>query len=106
VQNDLAEHRLARRPVNAAMDVRGHLDEWRCPPNPAAPATRGQLAVGKRGQKHRPRVRVQTETGTPSRDQTATGTAIVKVKDGLITEEVGLDDGISVLEQLGLIAQR
>jgi hypothetical protein len=52
-----------------------------------------------------PAGRVQTETGTPSRDQTATGTTVLNVKEGLITEEVGLDDGISVLEQLGLIAQ-
>lgn len=32
-----------------------------------------------------------------------TGTTILKVENGLITEEVGLDDGVSVLCQLGLI---
>jgi hypothetical protein len=32
-----------------------------------------------------------------------TGTTILKVQDGLITEEVGLDDGVAVLQQLGLI---
>ena len=32
-----------------------------------------------------------------------TGTTILKVKDGFITEEVGLDDGVTVLRQLGLI---
>jgi predicted ester cyclase len=32
-----------------------------------------------------------------------TGTTVVKVVDGLITEEVGLDDGVTVLMQLGLI---
>ena len=32
-----------------------------------------------------------------------TGTTILKVEDGLITEEIGLDDGVTVLEQLGLI---
>jgi len=32
-----------------------------------------------------------------------TGTSILKVEDGLITEEVGLDDGVTVLRQLGLI---
>ena len=32
-----------------------------------------------------------------------TGTTIVKVEDGLITEEVGLDDGVTALRQLGLI---
>jgi predicted ester cyclase len=33
-----------------------------------------------------------------------TGTTVLKIEDGLITEEVGLDDGVSVLQQLGLIA--
>lgn len=32
-----------------------------------------------------------------------TGTSILKVENGLITEEVGLDDGVTVLRQLGLI---
>ena len=32
-----------------------------------------------------------------------TGTTILTVEDGLITEEVGLDDGVTVLRQLGLI---
>ena len=32
-----------------------------------------------------------------------TGTTIVKVEDGLITEEIGLDDGVTALTQLGLI---
>jgi predicted ester cyclase len=34
-----------------------------------------------------------------------TGTTILKVQDGLITEEIGLDDGVSVLKQLDLIPQ-
>ena len=34
-----------------------------------------------------------------------TGTTVIRVQDGLITEEIGLDDGVSVLQQLGLIAQ-
>jgi hypothetical protein len=34
-----------------------------------------------------------------------TGTTVLKVQNGLITEEIGLDDGVSVLEQLGLIAK-
>ena len=34
-----------------------------------------------------------------------TGTTVLKVKDGLITEEIGLDDGVRVLKQLGLIPQ-
>jgi predicted ester cyclase len=33
-----------------------------------------------------------------------TGTTVLKVENGMITEEIGLDDGVSVLEQLGLIA--
>jgi predicted ester cyclase len=34
-----------------------------------------------------------------------TGISILKVENGLITEEVGLDDGVTVLQQLGLIRQ-
>jgi predicted ester cyclase len=32
-----------------------------------------------------------------------TGTSVLKVVDGLIVEEIGLDDGVTVLQQLGLI---
>ena len=32
-----------------------------------------------------------------------TGTTIIKVENGLITEEIGLDDGVTALQQLGLI---
>ena len=32
-----------------------------------------------------------------------TGITILKVENGLITEELGLDDGVPVLQQLGLI---
>jgi predicted ester cyclase len=32
-----------------------------------------------------------------------TGTTVLKVENGLITEELGLDDGVTVLRQLGLI---
>jgi predicted ester cyclase len=32
-----------------------------------------------------------------------TGTSVLKVVDGMIVEEVGLDDGVTVLQQLGLI---
>jgi predicted ester cyclase len=34
-----------------------------------------------------------------------TGITVLRVKDGLIVEERGLDDGVTVLEQLGVIAQ-
>jgi predicted ester cyclase len=33
-----------------------------------------------------------------------TGTSVLKVENGLITEEIGLDDGVTALRQLGLIA--
>ena len=32
-----------------------------------------------------------------------TGTTVLKVKDGKIMEEVGLDDGVTALQQLGLL---
>ena len=32
-----------------------------------------------------------------------TGITVLKVENGLITEELGLDDGVTVLKQLGLI---
>ena len=32
-----------------------------------------------------------------------TGTSVLKVENGLLTEEIGLDDGVTVLQQLGLI---
>jgi predicted ester cyclase len=35
-----------------------------------------------------------------------TGTTVIKVVDGTITEELGLDDGVAVLKQLGLIPQQ
>jgi predicted ester cyclase len=34
-----------------------------------------------------------------------TGTTVLTVENGLITEEVGLDDGVTVLRQLGLITE-
>ena len=34
-----------------------------------------------------------------------TGITILKVENGLITEELGLDDGVTVLRQLQLISQ-
>jgi predicted ester cyclase len=35
-----------------------------------------------------------------------TGTTVIKIIDGMIAEELGLDDGVTVLQQLGLIAQQ
>lgn len=34
-----------------------------------------------------------------------TGVTVLKVENGLITEEIGLVDGVTVLQQLGLIRQ-
>jgi predicted ester cyclase len=34
-----------------------------------------------------------------------TGITVLKVENGLITEELGLDDGVTVLQQLGLITE-
>jgi len=34
-----------------------------------------------------------------------TGTTVIRVENGLITEEIGLDDGVTALKQLGLIPQ-
>ena len=34
-----------------------------------------------------------------------TGTTVVKVENGLITEEIGLDDGVTALSQFGLITR-
>ena len=33
------------------------------------------------------------------------GTTVIRVQDGMIAEEIGLDDGVTVLQQLGLIPQ-
>ena len=33
------------------------------------------------------------------------GTSVLKVENGLITEEIGLDDGVTALQQLGLISR-
>ena len=35
-----------------------------------------------------------------------TGTTVIKVVDGTIAEELGLDDGVTALKQLGLIPQQ
>jgi hypothetical protein len=32
-----------------------------------------------------------------------TGITVLKVENGLITEEIGLDDGVAALQQLGAI---
>ena len=34
-----------------------------------------------------------------------TGTTVLKLKDGQIVEEIGLDDGVTALTQLGLLAK-
>jgi hypothetical protein len=32
-----------------------------------------------------------------------TGTTVLKLKNGMIVEEIGLDDGVAALTQLGLV---
>src|SRR5579859_6439985 len=44
---------------------------------------------------------LSAETGKVMRFR---GITILKIQDGLITEEVGLDDGLTALRQLGLIS--
>ena len=39
------------------------------------------------------------------RKMSFTGTTVLRVKNGKIAEEVGLDDGVTALQQLGLIRQ-
>jgi predicted ester cyclase len=34
-----------------------------------------------------------------------TGTTVLRIENGLITEEIGLDDGVAALRQLGLITK-
>ena len=34
-----------------------------------------------------------------------TGTTVLKVQKGLITEELGLDDGVTTLRQRGLVTE-
>jgi hypothetical protein len=43
-----------------------------------------------------------TNTGTVMRFM---GTTVLKVENGLITEEIGLGDGVTALRQLGLIPE-
>jgi hypothetical protein len=35
-----------------------------------------------------------------------TGITVLRVVDGLISEEVGLDDGVTALQQLGLLRSK
>jgi predicted ester cyclase len=41
--------------------------------------------------------------GSTGKTMRFTGTTVLKVENGLITEEIGLDDGVTALSQLGLI---
>ena len=42
-------------------------------------------------------------TANTGRTMRFMGTTVLKLKDGKIVEEIGLDDGVTALEQLGLI---
>ena len=41
--------------------------------------------------------------GATGRKMHLTGTTILKLNDGMIVEEIGLDNGVTALQQLGLI---
>ena len=43
--------------------------------------------------------------GAPNVRMRFTGTTVLKVENGLITEEIGLDYGVTALRQLGLITK-
>ncbi|HTU16043.1 MAG TPA: ester cyclase [Solirubrobacterales bacterium] len=43
--------------------------------------------------------------GNTGKSMRFTGITVLKVEDGLITQELGLDDGVAALRQLGLIPQ-
>jgi predicted ester cyclase len=43
--------------------------------------------------------------GSTGKTMRFTGTTVLKVENGLITEEIGLDDGVTALSQLGLITR-
>ena len=32
-----------------------------------------------------------------------TGTTVLRIKDGKVAEEIGLDDGVTALQQLGIL---
>jgi predicted ester cyclase len=42
-------------------------------------------------------------TAKTGRTMRFTGTTVLQLKDGKIVEEIGLDDGVTALQQLGLI---
>ena len=44
-----------------------------------------------------------SDTPTQKIDGTFNGTTVLKVVDGRIVEEIGLDDGVAALTQLGLV---
>ena len=61
--------------------------------------------VGRRRNPHRSRLQGLSGGSLPAatgRTMRFTGTTVLKVIDGKIAEEVGLDDGVTALTQLGL----
>jgi hypothetical protein len=93
---------------NKAVVVRGFTDFWGSDFDAsivdelAAPDIRFQYSLHNplRG---RDEVREFAHSG---RTMEFTGTTVIKVVDGMIAEELGLDDGVTVLTQLGLIGQQ
>jgi hypothetical protein len=45
------------------------------------------------------------ELAAPGQVMRFTGITVLKVEDGLITEEIGLDDGVTAPRQLGFLPQ-
>ena len=46
---------------------------------------------------------ISRDPSTPCGQTRSTGTAVLRVENGLITRELGLDDGVTALKQLDLI---
>ncbi len=73
------------------------------------PHRRGRLCrrpLGRRRHAYRSGVRRfprRIVAGATGRKMHFTGTTVLRLKDGKIVEEIGLDDGVTALQQLGLI---
>lgn len=61
-------------------------------------------ALGNRVRReYRSKKRKAADCLRPYRSMRFTGTTVLRFKDGMIVEEIGLDDGVTALQQLGLI---
>ena len=82
------------------------LNFW-APPRTFSPRVTTSSASGGWGPHTGGRVRGHARRALPAASGKAMHSnhriTVLKVEDGLITEELGLDDGVTVLQQLGLI---